>query len=58
MEGLVDTKMLLGKLNFFVYMSAKALFSWTSSETVTECKKGGGGGGVGILYSVLVCVCV
>ena len=56
MEGLVDTKILLGKLNFFVYMSVKTLFSWISSETVIVCKKGGGGSG--ILYSVLVCVCI
>lgn len=54
LEGLVDTKILLGELNFFVYVSVKTLFSWISSETVIECKKGGGG----ILYRVLVCVCV
>jgi hypothetical protein len=63
LEGLVDTKVLLGKLNFFVYMSARTLFSRISSETVIECKKGCGGG-VGGYYTererecVCVCVCV
>jgi hypothetical protein len=57
LEGLVYTKILLGELNFVVYVSAKILFSLVSSETVIDCKKGGK-----IIYSVFfcvyVCVCV